>query len=277
MDELMIVVKAKKAAKIEWNREELTGMIDAVTAQYDGLVYTEDQLPEAKKDRANLNKALGVIEDERKRVKAEVMKPYEDFEAELKVLTGRIKDVISQIDDQVKSFEAEKKAEKKEKLIAYYEDNIGALKELVPFEKAIFDPKMLNATVSLEKAYQQISERIERVGNDLRSLDGMETEFKDTIKAYYYKCFDLGETLQENARLQAVKRMEAQRQKEEIQRRQAAVEGLAEKFDIPAPEMEKPADPEPEEKLEMSFTVVGTLAQLKSLKAYMETLGVEFK
>jgi hypothetical protein len=71
--------------------------------------------------------------------------------------------------------------------------------------------------------------------------------------------------------------MEAQRQKEEIQRRQAAVEGLAEKFDIPAPAMEKPADPEPEEKLEMSFTVAGTLAQLKSLKAYMETLGVEFK
>lgn len=277
MEDLTIVVKPRKAGKIEWNREELNCMIDAVTAQYDGLVYTEDQVPEAKKDRANLNKALGIIEDERKRVKGEVMKPYEDFEAELKVLTGRIKNVISQIDDQVKGYESQRKQAKADELKKYYEDNIGGLRELVPFEGAIFDPKMLNASVSLEKAKQQIIERIERVGNDLRAIDGLETEFKDAVKAYYYKTFDLGETLQENARLQAVKRMEAQRQREETQRRQAAVEELADKLDVPAPEMEKPKDPEPEEVLEMTFTVTGTLSQLKALKTYMQTLGVEFK
>ena len=264
MEELMIVVKPRKTGKVEWNREELTGMIDAVTAQYDGLVYTEDQLPEAKKDRANLNKALGVIEDERKRVKTEVMKPYEEFEAELKVLTGRIKGVIAQIDEQVKGYESQRKQAKYDELVKYYEDNIGALKELVPFEKAIFDQKMLNATVSLEKAKQQISERIERVGDDLRALDGMETEFKDAVKAYYYKTFDLGQTLQENARLQAVKRMEAQRQKDETQRQEAV---LAEQI----------VQEEPEEVFEMFFTVKGTLSQLKALKAYMEMLGVEFK
>mgnify|MGYP002622805490 CR=1 FL=1 len=276
MEELIISVNPK-AGKVEWNKEELTAMIDAVTAQYDGLVYTEAQVPEAKKDRANLNKALGVVEDERKRVKAEIMKPYDEFDKELKGLTGKIKDVIAQIDEQVKGYENQKKTEKKEALYAYYEANIGSVRDLVPFEPAVFDPKMLNASVSLEQAKKQISERIERIYNDLRALEGMETEFKDALKAYYYKTFDLGATLQEQARLQAVKRMEEERLAQESQRKHAAVESLAEKLDVPAPEMPKVEAPEEEEEYEMQFTVTATMKQLKDLKAYMDAAGIKYK
>ena len=55
--------------EIKWNNEELKAEIAAKMKDYRGLVFTEESIAEAKKDRANLNKLKSAFEDERKRVK----------------------------------------------------------------------------------------------------------------------------------------------------------------------------------------------------------------
>ena len=55
--------------EIKWNNEELKAEIAAKMRDYRGLVFTEESIAEAKKDRANLNKLKSAFEDERKRVK----------------------------------------------------------------------------------------------------------------------------------------------------------------------------------------------------------------
>ena len=44
------------------------------------LVYTADQIKDAKKDRAKLNKFVTALEDKRKEIKKQVMQPYTAFE-----------------------------------------------------------------------------------------------------------------------------------------------------------------------------------------------------
>lgn len=55
--------------EIKWNNEELKAAIAEKMEEYKGLVFTEETISEGKKDRANLNKLRGAIDDERKRVK----------------------------------------------------------------------------------------------------------------------------------------------------------------------------------------------------------------
>ena len=60
--------------EIKWNNEELKVAIAEKMKEYNGLVFTEETISEGKKDRANLNKLRGAIDDERKRVKKLISK-----------------------------------------------------------------------------------------------------------------------------------------------------------------------------------------------------------
>ena len=70
--------------EIKWNNEELKAAIAEKMKEYKGLVFTEETISEGKKDRANLNKLRGAIDDERKRVKKLCMEPCNRFEKEVK-------------------------------------------------------------------------------------------------------------------------------------------------------------------------------------------------
>lgn len=55
--------------EIRWNHEELKAELTAKMQEYKNLVFTEETIGDAKKDRANLNKLKNAFEDERKRIK----------------------------------------------------------------------------------------------------------------------------------------------------------------------------------------------------------------
>lgn len=73
---------------IEFNFEQLKQELTDKAEQYKGLVYTDDQVQDAKKDVAALRKFTKALSDERIKVKKECMKPYEEFEAKIKELSA---------------------------------------------------------------------------------------------------------------------------------------------------------------------------------------------
>lgn len=95
--------------EIKWNNEELKAEIAAKMKDYRGLVFTEESIADAKKDRANLNKLKSAFEDERKRVKKLCMEPYNKFEQQVKEVTALIEEPIRLIDSQIKEVEQRKK------------------------------------------------------------------------------------------------------------------------------------------------------------------------
>ena len=63
--------------EIQWNQEEVKAWVAARVQDYKNIAYTEDQVKDMKKDRADLNKLRTAFESERKRLKKVCMEPSE--------------------------------------------------------------------------------------------------------------------------------------------------------------------------------------------------------
>ena len=219
---------------IKWNKEELEAAVRQKMANYENVVYTEDNMKQAKADRAELNGLIKDIEDRRKIVKKIINEPYILFEAELKDILALIQEPVGLIDKQVKAFEDQQKEEKKSKIRAAYDEVIGDLESVLPFDK-VFDNRYLNQTYKLATAQADIKSKVEKVRTDLETIDSLESKYKLNAKDVYIKTLDLSKALAENKRLsdleeklEAEKRRkaeeEAERKRQAEERRKAAEE-----------------------------------------------------
>ena len=212
---------------IKWNKEELEAVVRHKIAAYQNVVYTEDNMKQAKADRAELNKLTKAIEERRKMVKKIINEPYDVFEAELKEILALIQEPVGIIDRQVKAFEDQQKEEKKRSIQKSYDEVIGDLAEVLPFER-VFDIRYLNQTYKLATAQAEVKAKVEKVRTDLETIDSLESKYKLNAKDVYIKTLDLSKALAENKRLsdleeklEAEKRRKAQ---EEAERKRLAEE-----------------------------------------------------
>lgn len=95
------------------NFDEIKSLVREKADHYANLVYTEDDLPQAKKDKAMLNKFIKAIEDRRKEIKKACMQPYESFETQIKELVAICEQPVKAIDEFVKMIDSQNKAEKR--------------------------------------------------------------------------------------------------------------------------------------------------------------------
>lgn len=225
-EEISIVIQNPTEGKflkhIDWNKEEFMNLIEEITKNYTNLVYSEEQMKDAKADRAKLNSMKKAISDRRILVKKEVMKPYEQFEEEVKEVTALIDKPIQMIDNQIKEYEEQVKAEKKEKIKSAYDENIGDLGEDLPFER-VFDSRYLNTTFTLSKALAEVKEKIEKFRTDLETIDGLSSKHKLNVRDIYVQTLDLSKAMAEDRRLNELEeRLEAEAAKREEMERQKA-------------------------------------------------------
>ena len=99
---------------IGWNKDEIKKAVVSITEQYRGLAYTEEQLQEAKSDRAKLNAMKKDISDRRIQVKNALLEPYKVFEAEVNEVVALIEEPIAMIDEQIVAYEERTKEEKRQ-------------------------------------------------------------------------------------------------------------------------------------------------------------------
>lgn len=225
---------------IKWNKEELETAVRQKIASYENVVYTGDNLKQAKADRAELNKLTKAIEERRKMVKKTINEPYEIFESELKEILALIQKPVKMIDKQVKAFEDLQKEEKKKSIQAAYDEVIGDLAEILPFDR-VFDSRYLNQTYKLATAQADIQAKVGKVRTDLETIDSLESKYKLNAKDVYIKTLDLSRALAENKRLSDLEeKLEAEKRrkaKEEAERKR-----LAEKRRKEAEEKERLAE-----------------------------------
>lgn len=182
---------------IEWNYEELKAELSQKLEDYKGLVYTEEQIKEAKADRAKLNALATAIDSKRKEIKKQCLQPYEAFEAQIKDLLALIKEPVSLIDTQIKDFEEEKKKKKLEEVKALFEklkDAAGEELEFVDFEQ-IFEEKFLNASISLKMVETVISNKFNSIKCNLKTIADLK-EYSFEATEVYKETLNLNEALE---------------------------------------------------------------------------------
>lgn len=195
---------------VEWNFQEVKQWVQDGLKAYEGRVYTEDTIAQAKKDRATLNKLAEAIDTKRKEMKAKYLEPYEAFDRDTKELKAMIKDQVAEIDAQVKAQEKFKKDEKLEKIKAeLYVPMIGKLAELVPYEK-LHDPKWLNVSTSMSTISTELGGKIDRIISGLDAIVKLDypADVKEVTRVSFLRNFRLDEAIAETE--EAMKCREAQ-------------------------------------------------------------------
>ncbi len=186
---------------IEFNDEEIKKELALRLSKYEGIVYSESEIRDAKTDRATLNKFKEAIDTKRKEIKKKVLQPYEAFETKIKEIIAMVDKPINFIDSQVKSFEDKSKEEKKKSINDFYDSNIGEIKDLLPFQR-LFNEKWLNSTVKLKEIESEIIQKRDTVTKDLEVIKTLKSEFELQIKDHYLRTFDLSGALAEKSRLE---------------------------------------------------------------------------
>lgn len=235
------------------NYEELKKEIAEKTTLYKNIVYSEENIKEAKADRANLNKLEKAINDEKIRIKNLFLKPYEDFENKCKELMNLVKEASTNIDMQIKNFESKQDEEKGKEIREIYEQYVGEYKDLIGFS-LIFNDRWLNKTYTLKKVEDDINHIFSKIRMDLGTIEGqVEDEvLLKQIKDFYFQNVDKVDVLSM-----------ALNEKNRIIESQKKIENLEN-------ETKKIAELEYERNLvTLEFRVVATAEQIMKLKKFL--------
>ena len=272
--------------EIKWNNEELKVAIAEKMKEYNGLVFTEETISEGKKDRANLNKLRGAIDDERKRVKKLCMEPCNRFEKEVKEVLALVDEQISAIDVQIKEVEQIRKEEKRKAVQELFE-SIG-FQKFVTLEM-IWDEKWLNASVTLSKVENQMKEMMYRIGEEVGTISRL-PEFSFEAMEVYKKTLDLTQAIkkgQELADIQKRKEEALARQKAEEERGKAEEAAAGKESENPEDAADTHDAPKKAEEndytrvvsepvMRIDFRVWGTKEQILALRDYMKQNNLKF-
>ena len=204
-----------KEGAITTNLDSLKKELSEIAARYEGVVVSEDTVPIAKKDLAELRKIVKEIEDRRKSVKKEWNKPYTDFENEVKAALEIINKPIGLIDSQIKDFENQRKAEKEQHVREIYAEQVKGFEEYLPFA-SIFDEKWLNVSTKDSDIVFDINARVTQIKMDMDAIEALDSEFKDeVIKAYKASGNQLSAAIQRNTQLISAKQIAEKKVQEE--------------------------------------------------------------
>lgn len=258
--------------KISFNYEELKQELQEKAKLYASLVYGDEEIKQAKADKAKLNKLKTALNDERIKQEREYMKPFNEFKAQVNEIIGIIDQPIAAIDEQVKAYESKQKEEKLEKIKEFWENTEHP--EWLTC-KQIFDQKWLNASVSLKKVQEAITEKLAQIDADVKSLENL-PEFSFEAVETYKQTLDINKAISEGQRLADI-----QRRKAEAEAARLKVEMEKEKI---VPEIETPA-PEPaqaEPKVEavkswVKFAALLSKEDAQELAAFCKSRQIEIK
>lgn len=266
---------------IEFNFEELKQEITARTSAYVGIVYSDDQMKEAKMDVAMLRKFTKALSDERIRVKKEIMKPYDEFEAKVKELSGIVDKAILDIDKQIKTFEQIKQDEKRMLIEDMFKNML--FPEFVKIEQ-IWNAKWLNATFSMNNIEKELLEKKETIIKECQTLATLPSYSHEAVH-FYQKTLDIAQALAKVRELteaeEAKKRMleEEARRKEDEAKKKEEPQPVPEEAKAEIKEEPVIAAPAPqiEEGRWIAFEALLTTEQALKLKTFFETNNITFR
>lgn len=266
-------------SEIKFNYEELKNQLANMTAEYKGLVFTESQLPEAKKDRAALNRMKKALNEARIQTQREYMAPFDEFKGRIDDLIRLVDEPVKEIDAQIKGFEEAAKEEKKEEIRKLFMET-GFQNFVTP--EMIWNEKWLNKNYSLRQIGEELTQWLNKIGKEVYTIHSLEA-FSFEAMEVYKETLDLNRAIAEGQRLadiQKRKEEEAARRAEEARAKEEAERARAQEMDAEATEQAEPSPRtpiHPAHWLEKSVTVriMARYEQKDFLNGLFRKLGAE--
>ncbi len=216
MDQLAVI---KSIGIIECDFDEVQKQVNEYVSKWDGVVFTEDNVLELKKDIAELNKKLKEAEDIRKTVKAKFLEPYSNFENKYKEVMVGLTDLIDNLKKQKTAFEEDRIKEKQTHIEEIYQQNIGEYADILPLS-VIQKPQWTNKTCTDKDIIYDISERVQQVKSDFMVIESLKSEIEAELKDTYIRSgFELSVAVKKNSDYQDAKKLAEERLRAEEERK----------------------------------------------------------
>lgn len=255
-----ITVKSN-IGSLEYNFDKLNQEVDDYLKTYQGLVITQDQLPDSKKLRAELNKNKKELNARKIAIKKEFIAPYSEFESKVKEVINKIDNVSSAIDEQIKAFEQEEKDNKYIEIKEYFK---GFGISYINFD-LIYNEKWLNKSVKTKDWQKAIMDKVQEVKLNLAIID--DHADAETLKPIFLKTLDLNQAYNE---LNSIKE-----QKKVLLENETSIALDTGKATVNEETGE--IEEAEEEYLIREFRVTGTIKQLTKLSIYMKENNITFE
>lgn len=264
VEQLPVIAEQLRSIKAE---------IEEITSNALSLECTEDTVKEVKKERAKLNKLYAEFEARRREVKEQILAPYNDFERVYKECVREpFSYADSKLQEKIRNVEQELKRAKRDELREYYEEyrtSIGLTERDAPFEEANIN---VTLTATLKSLKEKAKEHLDRVQRDLAMIATLENH-AEVLAEYRYTGNVTDAIANVNARKKAIE--------EELNRAEfidditnaEAIAKVDEALEAFAPPVVIDGD---EDLYEVTFTVRGTIAQLKALREFLVSEGLEY-
>lgn len=257
--------------EITWNHEEIKKEIAEKVQHYANLVYTEEQIKDAKMDRATLRKFVDALETKKKEMKKLCLAPYDTFEKQIKEIIAIVNEPIVMIDGQVKAYEENKREEKMEEILKIF-DNVG-FPEWVHIA-AVFDEKWLNVSVKLPAIQKEMEAKVEQITNDINTLANL-PEFAFEAMEVYKTTLDINKAISEGKRLSDI-----QKRKLEAEAERKAAEVVVSKMgnvEEVAPTPSKPTPAETEIRRWIGFEAYLSTEEALALREFFVSRNIQYR
>jgi hypothetical protein len=278
------IAELKIPEQINFNYDELKAELTAKAHDYEVMVYGEDQIKDAKADKAALNKLKKALNDERINREREYMKPFNEFKAQINEIIGIIDKPIAVIDTQVKAYEQKKQEEKQDAIKQLW---LGIEHPDFILLGTIWNPKWTNTTFTLKKVEEEIRERLHQIESDVKTINSLETFSFEALEDYKQH-LDLGRAIAEGQRLADIQKRKEEAEKAKVEAQMAAMAQpvidttaveVKEDITYPEPTKEEPKE-EPKQEVKanwVNFSALLTVENAKKLKAFFEDNNIQFK
>lgn len=257
-------------AMLNWNNAELMAQVKTLLTQYEGIVYSEEQIGEAKKDKAQLNAFIKALNDERIRIGKIYTSPLDKFKSEVDEVIKAVKGVYEHIDVQVKEYDQARQAEKQREIIEYWREAVGEFAECIPYER-VHCPKWLNVSVKMSAIKKDIDAIIEDARQAMTVIEGLHSEDEATIKAYYFRTLSLSDALTGSEQLKKEREQVAALKSADTTAEREAIEKT-----VADEAREAIAAAVTPQTMAVRFQAVGTVEQLKALRQFLISNGIQY-
>lgn len=275
----LVISPLKKMEAIKFNYEELKGGLQESLKKYQNLVYTSQNIKEAKDDRATLNALKKSLNDEKIKIKKEFEVPYKDFEDKIKELIELVDKPASEIDKQVKIFEEAEKAKKRESIENIYAENIGSYADLIPLQQ-IYDSRWENKTYKETDIKKEIQDIVKKADSDIKVIAELKSEFEFQIKDTYFRTLDLGQALVEKQRLEKQKELLTTIKQQQVEVKVDPINNIdsvdSVRYAVGIDNSNEESTSVEEKMISVAFRVECTESQLKALGEFMKANGIKY-
>ena len=192
---------------------------------------TESDIASMKSNCASLRSGKKTIEEERKRIKKEYLKPLDEFEEKVKPITAEIDKAIDLYKSKLDEYEVIRCDKKRNEITEWWNAHRNPM--MKPDISLVWDERYLNKTGIGQTWQEDLQSKIDKIDADLSVIGSMNSNMDQLnfVSARYSEHLDLSRAICEwNEHVEALRRTEEVRAKAEAER-QAREKALSERLE----------------------------------------------